>query len=129
MNEMEAGKHNEIQQQALVLAVKSVAETLGVDTYYNPSNISDTIGDTWHESMRNQLEEYIVELLTKSPEQMMRILYRIDVDERLVKEIINTAPIGSIASKLSELILDRMKQKVLTRLAYKTELENKYDKH
>lgn len=129
MNEVESISDNEqnaITQQALSLAVKSLAEALGIDTYSldNVSGITQIPKDDMYDRMRNQLEEYIVELLTKNPEQMMRLLYRIDVDERLVTEIINTAPIGSIASKLSELILDRMKQKVITRIAYKNSLGN-----
>lgn len=68
--------------------------------------------------LHRRIEEAVIELLTKSPEKLMQILYRIDVLEERVDAVMKHAPVGSIASQIATLIIDRMREKVLTRQRY-----------
>ena len=71
------------------------------------------------EELLRYIEEQVVALLTKNPERLMSILYRIDVPEDKVRDVMTKGPVGSIATKLAALLLLRMEQKVQTRRRYK----------
>lgn len=70
------------------------------------------------------LEEYVTFLLTKYPEQLFQWLYKIDVSESKVNTVMKTSPVGAIATHLSELIVERTQQKILSRKKYKEDMNN-----
>ncbi len=96
---------DELQREALVLSTRLFddddALTLGVD------------------ELHARVLNHIVKLLSTQPERLMSLLYRIDVREDRVKDIMSNAPVGSIATQLSDLIIDRMREKILTREKYR----------
>lgn len=61
-------------------------------------------------------------LMAKRLEFMFQVLYRIDVDERKAMQVFQRA--GDIADGLADLIIEREKQKVLSRLKYRQMGEN-----
>jgi hypothetical protein len=73
------------------------------------------------EDLENYVLENVVALLTKNPERLMSILYRIDVPEHRVRQVMSNEPVGGIARMLTALLLERMEQKLETRRKYKNE--------
>lgn len=73
---------------------------------------------SWEE-LKAELKKYINYLLNKDFERLLQGLYRIDVNERRVKEILNVESPETIAEKLTELILERQRQKAITRMQYR----------
>ncbi|MFM2133372.1 MAG: hypothetical protein RL156_653 [Bacteroidota bacterium] len=73
------------------------------------------------EDLENYVLENVVALLTKNPERLMSILYRIDVPEHRVRQVMSNEPVGGIARNLTALLLERMEQKLETRRKYKNE--------
>lgn len=73
---------------------------------------------TWEE-LKAELKKYINYLLNKDFERLLQGLYRIDVNEGRVKEILNVESPETIADKLTDLILDRQRQKAISRMQYR----------
>ena len=67
------------------------------------------------EEQRQQLEERVVFLLLNQMEKLMQILYKIDVNERKVKDVFAQNDPKLIAPQLTDLILNRILQKAETR--------------
>lgn len=65
--------------------------------------------------LHTTLVQRIVELLTKNPERLMSILYRIDVRESLVHEIFSKALPPEVPYLLADAIIERQMQKVQSR--------------
>lgn len=61
------------------------------------------------------LAGYIRPLLDKNFDQLINILYRIDVPERKVTDMLNTHPDKDAAYMIASLILERTLQKIQTR--------------
>lgn len=66
------------------------------------------------------LTSQINHLLDSDFNRLLNALYRIDISERKVQEVLNQSPQGTIANKLANAIIEREKQKVITRLKYRT---------
>ncbi len=65
------------------------------------------------------LSSEIIRLMLHSSEKLWNILYRIDVNEKQVKDLFNSGEPKTIAPAISKLIINRMMQKAKTRLAYR----------
>ena len=85
------------------------------------------IGDDFDPSMDHpfdhlhaKLTEIVKHLLDREFNQLLMILYRIDVSEEKVKNILELSPPDSLASDLAQAILDRQRQKVELRMKYST---------
>ncbi len=64
------------------------------------------------------LVERITQLLATNPEQLLHILYRVDVSQERVTEIFRTAAIDRIAAELASALLERLEQKLSLRQWY-----------
>jgi hypothetical protein len=73
---------------------------------------------SWEE-LNAELKKFINHLLNNDFERLLQGLYRIDVNEERVKEILNVEPPETIADKLTDLILKRQRQKAITRMQYR----------
>ncbi|MGK7390032.1 MAG: hypothetical protein ACNS60_06765 [Candidatus Cyclobacteriaceae bacterium M2_1C_046] len=71
------------------------------------------------EEMKKQLSAFLNILLNKDFERLLQGLYRIDVSEQKVKEILHVGSPENIADNLAELILNRQLQKATTRMQYR----------
>lgn len=76
------------------------------------------VENSWDE-MKKDLAAFINVLLNKDFERLLQGLYRIDVDEEKVKEILNVRSPEFIADDLAQLILERQQQKAITRMQYR----------
>lgn len=74
---------------------------------------------TAYENLQKLLQERIVYLLIHDLPGLWNILYRIDVNERKVKQLFESGTSEHIAPGISELVLQRLKEKAETRLKYK----------
>lgn len=74
-------------------------------------------------SAYDELKEYLVKeikiLLDSNFQQLLSVLYRIDVSEAKAKQAFALLNNNAIANKLAELILERQYQKAKTRIAYR----------
>jgi hypothetical protein len=70
-------------------------------------------------SIREHLIKKVAELLSKDYDRFLSNLYRIDVDEKRVSEILRAKDRTTIPEKLADLIIERQLQRVKTQLLYK----------
>jgi hypothetical protein len=71
------------------------------------------------EALRNYLKQQVLYLLNHDFQALIQALYRMDIREDRVREILEMAPTDEIAQRLAEEILCSEKQKVLTRRQYR----------
>ena len=69
-----------------------------------------------YDELFSQTRPFILKLVQRNYEKLLQLLYRIDVNEKLVAEIVNSGE--DIASGLTRLILFRELQKVVIRNLY-----------
>ncbi|WP_462251561.1 hypothetical protein [Ekhidna sp.] len=71
----------------------------------------------------DRLEEYLTKqvnyLLDNDLGRLLNALYRIDIPENTTKELLQNSKQGEIARNLARAIIEREKQKVLTRQKYR----------
>ncbi|MBE0644793.1 MAG: hypothetical protein IH600_11985 [Bacteroidetes bacterium] len=70
------------------------------------------------DDIRAALIARIAALLSRDPERLMHILYRVDVEERKVQRIFRELPPAEMAAALADLIIDRQRAKAATRARY-----------
>lgn len=73
------------------------------------------------EDVKRVLAERILFLLEKNVENLVQIIYRIDLNQEKVDNIFSTESKSDIADKLSDAIIERQLKKVQTRMKYKNE--------
>jgi hypothetical protein len=73
------------------------------------------------EDLLNLIEQYVQELVDTNFEQLLRILYRIDIADYKVKKAIDNVGATNAARAIAELILEREKEKIITRQKYKSD--------
>ncbi|GAB4245908.1 MAG: hypothetical protein Tsb0034_24610 [Ekhidna sp.] len=66
------------------------------------------------------LTKQINELLDHDFNRLLNALYRIDIPENQVKCLLESTPPNEIAAALAAAVIEREKQKVLTRLKYRS---------
>lgn len=63
------------------------------------------------------LSKRITELMTKNQERFFNTLYRIDVDESKVTQVLNNS--SNVSDDLADLIIERQLQRLKTQMLYK----------
>ena len=76
---------------------------------------SDLIVDNPSEEMRNQLISYINELINVDFNSLVQLLYRIDVNEKKLKLLLQQSPGVDAAPLIADLIISRQLQKIQTK--------------
>lgn len=71
-----------------------------------------------YDALRALLVERITEMLAREPEQLMHVLYRLDVAEAPVQQVLATAWPGDVPGLLAELVIERELRKAVTRREY-----------
>lgn len=71
------------------------------------------------DDLRRYVAGHIERLLRDRPAELLSILYRVDVAERRVRYVFETAPHNEIAMRLADLLIERQLQKERTRRAYR----------
>ena len=80
---------------------------------------TDLPGNIATDELRNRLAIYINDLIINDFQKLVNILYRIDVDEKKLKSILNTEPGRDAADIITGLIIERELQKIETRKKFK----------
>lgn len=70
-------------------------------------------------SIRNHLIEKVKELMGSDFQRFLNSMYRIDVNENKVREILNSKDKTAIPEKLADMIIERQLLRVRTQLLYK----------
>lgn len=71
------------------------------------------------ELIRNHLITKVKELMSRDYDRFLNSLYRIDVNEKKVREILHSKDRTTIPEQLADLIIDRQMMRVRTQLLYK----------
>ena len=74
--------------------------------------------EAW-KKLRSIMAERIDNLLQNDIEQLKVLLYRLDINEQKVKQVLAEAPVGEAAGQIAELILIREIEKAHTRRQYR----------
>jgi hypothetical protein len=69
--------------------------------------------------IREHLVKKVTELMGKNFKMFLNSLYRIDIDESKVSEVLNTKDKTTIPEKLADLIIERQIQRVKTQILYR----------
>jgi hypothetical protein len=80
-----------------------------------------------YDLLHQYLASRILELMNKNLEQLMNVLYRIDLNELSVKEIFRLTDEQIIAEKLATLVIARQKMKAETREAFRNSTDLKLE--
>ncbi|HBB26303.1 MAG TPA: hypothetical protein DCZ59_08565 [Bacteroidetes bacterium] len=99
------------------LILTSAAER--ISTAFDLAEVEDALPEVRLEHIRRLLVERIVELLNRNPEKLMSILYRIDVSERRVNEIMTKSFPTEVPLHLADLIIERQLAKARSRAEHK----------
>lgn len=71
------------------------------------------------DELKSKLVPVITYLLDKDMNRLLNALYRIDINETKVKQVLTLGTPGNIATELAALIIERELQKVITRKKYR----------
>jgi hypothetical protein len=99
------------------LILASAAER--ISTVFDLAEIDDTTPENLLEHLRRMLINRIVELLSRNPEKLMAILYRIDVSEKRVDEIMTKSFPTEVPLHLADLIIERQMAKARSRAEHR----------
>jgi len=80
--------------------------------------VNDT--DVKYQVFSNLLIRRIEELAEKDMEKLLWVLYRVDVSEKKLHEVMQQTPPELFSSTIADLIIERQKQKVESRKKYGT---------
>lgn len=70
------------------------------------------------DELQHKVERMVLYLLRKDMSRLLHILYRVDVDEQLVKRAMRLASEDEVAAEIAHLIIKRELQKAQTRFIY-----------
>ena len=96
--------------------IEQTAEIIARDLNLSP-NFSGQGLETL-EDIKTRLEPVIGHLLDHEFERLLQVLYRIDVDEDKVREVLTQSTPGKIAREITDLVIERQRQKIITRNWY-----------
>ena len=92
-----------------------------------PGSLADKIVEITHSlppdaisEVRKKLWVLINELINKDFQALVQLLYRIDVNEKKIRQYLNEHPHEDAAGVLADLIIERQQQKMDTRKKFKT---------
>lgn len=94
-------------------AVHLIQKDLSLDHESLPESVAST------DDLKKALIPVINYLLNKDLNRLLNALYRIDISEKKVKEVLTLEHPENMASCLADLIVQREMQKVITRNKYK----------
>lgn len=83
------------------------------------ATVANSIDEVPGEEIREQLISLINELVNKDFASLLQLLYRIDVDEKKIRLLIQKNPTEDAASIIADLIIERQLQKIESRKHFK----------
>jgi hypothetical protein len=98
---------------------KEIYEQLAIDVSKNfalDTSEGDLDLQNFFEIFRERLAAHIFDLIQNDYNRLLAILYRIDVDEKKVRECLEGNGVSDVAEGLAGLIIDRLIQKIEYRM-------------
>jgi (2Fe-2S) ferredoxin len=99
-------------------ALTVLSDKFGIEDNSIMADMLKTHDSHREDEIKRLLELKITELLNTNPEKLQTILYRIDVEEKLIGEVLSGNQSKVIPAKLAELVFNRQLQKIKTRRYY-----------
>ena len=115
-----------VTQRCLIVALKP--STKNFTTFYMENELIETINKDLAielpasidiNELKEKLKEYCNYLIKTNFEKMVGILYRIDVSEVKLKQVLNQNPGEDAGEIIAQLIIERQLQKIQTRKNFK----------
>lgn len=78
-------------------------------------------GGYTYDMLLKRVAEEVQYLIDYDLNKLWNLLYRIDVSEKKVREVIETAPFSQHSLLIAQLILKRQQEKIISRKKYKTD--------
>ena len=75
---------------------------------------------TTHEELIEKLSAYINQLINHNFQQLIYVLYRVDINEAKLKHLLKDNPGDNAGNIIAQLIIDRQLQKIQTRKKFKS---------
>jgi hypothetical protein len=75
--------------------------------------------DTNYEQLRAWLSQHVHQLITQQFNQLVFLLYRIDVSEKKLRDLLQQYPQADAGWVIADLIIERQLQKIASRLQFK----------
>ncbi len=82
--------------------------------------LTNNLGEENAGKLKEQLAAYINDMITNDFSVLIQLLYRIDVDEKKLKNLLQQNQLTDAATTISELIIERQIKKNETRKKFKT---------
>ena len=98
--------------------VSQVLQLINKDLQLEDNTIPATIGTL--EDLELKLTYIISHLLDRDMSRLMNVLYRIDVSERRIKEVLAFENPERISPAIAQLIIERLLQKVQSKNSYRS---------
>lgn len=98
--------------------IRQVLEQIGKDLDMSFPDIIPGKGAHAYQEIAGHIEGFVGKLIYGNYQKLMHFLYRIDVSERAISEVIENSGQGELAKEISRLIIKRELQKVLFRNYY-----------
>ncbi|MBC5775288.1 hypothetical protein H8S95_14510 [Pontibacter sp. KCTC 32443] len=92
-------------------ATQQLQKLFGTETLQHTHNLQD---------LQQKLAQAVLYLLQKDLNRLLNILYRIDVDERKVKQAMLAPTEEEVADHIAQIIIKRELQKAQTRFIYRS---------
>ncbi len=105
-------------------AIERIEAAFDLDSHVTPAQAAVTPAQAGvqrlHNDLRSLLINRITELLARNPEKLMAILYRIDVKEGAVNEIMSKSFPTEVPIHLADLVIARQLEKARTRAEHRS---------
>ena len=86
--------------------------------------ISNSLEINAPESVRERLIDLLNELINKDFQSLIQLLYRVDVNEKKIREYLNERRDEDAAPVVADLIIERQLQKIESRKKYQTKKDD-----
>jgi hypothetical protein len=94
---------------------KDIAELL----YQTPQQVSAA---DWN-AKKESIKAYIAELINRDFNQLVNLLYRLDISETKLKSLLSQTPTVDSAALITDIIIERQLQKLNARQTYKPDTD------
>lgn len=81
----------------------------------------------WQADLEKLVEYYVRKMINEHFEQLLHILYRVDVSEQKIKTLLRDNPEEDAAKMIAHLYVARILEKQKTREKYKSDEPNEWD--
>ncbi len=81
------------------------------------------------EQLKDQLASYINELINHDFNKLVSLLYRIDINEKKLRQLLEANPTYNAGHIIADLIIERQIQKLKTRQQFRQTGENSIDEN